>query len=190
MRSIASRPHTRRLARLPSPHSGQSAFEPLIRRVIGLETRLPVALSSAPDVTVSADPDQLEQLLINLVQNAVDAALEAGGGVRASWAHVDSTLEVRIEDEGPGLHEHRESVCSVLHDKAGRFGHWPGSQPTDRRSAWRHVNPPEPRGWQGHDSHSSHSGRRLEAPGWLPALTGANTQSKLVSVADCSCRGE
>ncbi len=92
-----------RLARLPSPHLRPVAFEPLIRRVIELETRLPIALSSAPDVTIAADPDQLEQLLINLVKNAVDAALEAGGGVRASWAHVDSMLEVRIEDEGPGL---------------------------------------------------------------------------------------
>jgi nitrogen fixation/metabolism regulation signal transduction histidine kinase len=92
-----------RLARLPSPHCRPVSFIPLLRRVIELETRLPVTLSPGPDVTVSADPDQLEQLLINLVRNAVDAALETSGRVCASWARVDSTLEVRIDDEGPGL---------------------------------------------------------------------------------------
>jgi signal transduction histidine kinase len=62
-----------------------------------------VALSQGPDVIVSADPDQLEQILINVVKNAVDASLETGGRVCASWARVNSTLEVRVEDEGPGL---------------------------------------------------------------------------------------
>jgi two-component system nitrogen regulation sensor histidine kinase NtrY len=92
-----------RLARLPLPHRQPVAFPPLMRRVVELETRLPVVLSSGPDVSVSADPDQLEQLLINLVKNAVDAALETGGRVCASWARVDSMLEVRIDDDGPGL---------------------------------------------------------------------------------------
>ena len=41
--------------------------------------------------------------LINLVRNAVDAALETGGCVRASWTRVDSSLEVHVDDEGPGL---------------------------------------------------------------------------------------
>jgi nitrogen fixation/metabolism regulation signal transduction histidine kinase len=92
-----------RLARLPSPQRRPVAFPPLIRRVVELETRLSVALSQGPDVTVSADPDQLEQLLINVLRNAVDAALETGDRVCASWARVDSMLEVNIDDEGPGL---------------------------------------------------------------------------------------
>jgi signal transduction histidine kinase len=78
-------------------------FPDLVKRVAGLETRLPVHVSHGPDLTVSADPDQLEQLLINLVRNAVDAALETGGGVCASWTRVDSSLEVHVDDEGPGL---------------------------------------------------------------------------------------
>ena len=73
-----------------------------MRRVVELETRLPIA-SSGPEVMVSADPDQLEQLLINLVRNAVEAALETGGRVCASWCQVDTTLEVHVDDEGPGL---------------------------------------------------------------------------------------
>jgi nitrogen fixation/metabolism regulation signal transduction histidine kinase len=92
-----------RLARLPSPRRQPVAFSPLMRRVVQLETRLSVGLAQGPDVAVSADPDQLEQLLINIVKNAVDAALETGGHVCASWGRVDSMLEVRIDDEGPGI---------------------------------------------------------------------------------------
>ncbi len=92
-----------KLARLPSPHQRPVQLRHLMHRVVELETRLPVAVSNGPEVTVSADPDQLEQLLINLVKNAVDAALETGGRVCASWTHQDSSLEIRIDDEGPGL---------------------------------------------------------------------------------------
>ncbi len=49
------------------------------------------------------DPDRLTQALINLVRNAVDAALETGGGVQVGWARADSHVEVWIRDEGPGL---------------------------------------------------------------------------------------
>jgi signal transduction histidine kinase len=62
-----------------------------------------VTLSHGPDVTVFADPDQLEQLLINVVKNAADAAAETGGRACVSWTRVDAMLEVRIDDEGPGL---------------------------------------------------------------------------------------
>jgi two-component system, NtrC family, nitrogen regulation sensor histidine kinase NtrY len=92
-----------RLARLPAPSRRPVNFSGLMKRVVDLETRLPIRVSNGPDLTVSADPDQLEQLLINLVRNAVDAALETGGGVCASWNRVDSSLEVHVDDEGPGL---------------------------------------------------------------------------------------
>jgi signal transduction histidine kinase len=49
------------------------------------------------------DGDQLEQVLINLLRNAVDAALETGGGVRAGWKRTQTELEIWIEDDGPGL---------------------------------------------------------------------------------------
>jgi len=38
-----------------------------------------------------------------VVQNAVDAALETGGGVTVSWRKNGSYLEVEVDDEGPGL---------------------------------------------------------------------------------------
>ena len=111
-----------RLARLPAPHRQPVAFSPLIKRVAGLETRLPIALSNGPEVTLSADADQLEQLLINLFRNAADAALETGGRVTAAWSCVDSTVELRIEDEGPGLHNTANLFVPFFTTKPGGSG--------------------------------------------------------------------
>jgi PAS domain S-box-containing protein len=92
-----------RLARLPPPRSEPVDVGELVRRVAALESRQEVALKPGPDLTVQADADQLEQLLINLVRNAVDAATETGGGVLLSWARQGRELLVRVVDEGPGL---------------------------------------------------------------------------------------
>ena len=62
-----------------------------------------MSLVPGPDLIVEADGDQLDQLLINLVRNAVDAALQTGGGVTVGWSRISSNIEVWIEDEGPGL---------------------------------------------------------------------------------------
>jgi two-component system nitrogen regulation sensor histidine kinase NtrY len=56
-----------------------------------------------PALVIQADSDQLEQLLINLIHNAADAALETQGRVTVGWISSGAFLEVRIEDEGPGL---------------------------------------------------------------------------------------
>ena len=92
-----------RLAKLPPPVFRSIEVGTWIRRVVGLEARLPVQLEPGPEATIEADPDQLEQLLINLLHNAVDAALETGGGVRVGWAHENGYIEVRVEDDGPGI---------------------------------------------------------------------------------------
>jgi nitrogen fixation/metabolism regulation signal transduction histidine kinase len=95
-----------RLARLPQPRFQWVEVTPLLRRVAGLDTRLAVRLCPGPEATIRADPDQLEQALINLVRNAVDAALEATGGVEVGWRRINGAsprVEVEIRDEGPGL---------------------------------------------------------------------------------------
>jgi signal transduction histidine kinase len=91
------------LARLPEPRIQPVDLEACIRRVVGLETRMPVQAVPGPPVTIHADGDQIEQLLINLLRNAVDAALETGGGVRVQWTPNRSFVDVVIQDEGPGL---------------------------------------------------------------------------------------
>jgi len=92
-----------RLARLPQPELQPLDLGALVRRVANLETRMQVELVAGPDCTISADGDQLEQLLINLVRNAVDAALETEGGVEIGWVELGEGVEVWVQDEGPGL---------------------------------------------------------------------------------------
>lgn len=92
-----------RLARLPAPVLKPLRVETWIRRVVGLETRLAVHVIPGRDLDIMADGDQLDQLLINLVDNAVDAALETGGSVRVSWRTSNGHLEVLVDDDGPGV---------------------------------------------------------------------------------------
>lgn len=99
-----------RLAQLPEPELEPLDVPDWVRRVVDLETRLNVDVVAGPPVSIPADGDQLDQLLINLLGNAVDAALETGGGVRVSWERLNGyteQLEVRIDDEGPGLPDRR-----------------------------------------------------------------------------------
>jgi len=92
-----------RLARLPPPRIQSVDVESWIRRGAGMETRLAVALAPGPPLRIPGDPDQLDQLLINLLRNAADAALETGGGVTVGWRRNGTAVEILIEDEGPGL---------------------------------------------------------------------------------------
>ena len=91
------------LARLPPPRLGPVELETVVRRIAALEQRLSVKVAVGPPIQVRADADQLEQLLINLVRNAADAALETGGGVEVSWRQNGATAEIVVADEGPGL---------------------------------------------------------------------------------------
>jgi two-component system nitrogen regulation sensor histidine kinase NtrY len=92
-----------KLARLPQPRFQAVDLGECVRRVLRLETRMEVRLDPGPELTIQADPDQLEQLLINLTRNAVDAAMETGGGARARWRRNGTYVEVSLVDDGPGL---------------------------------------------------------------------------------------
>jgi signal transduction histidine kinase len=94
-----------RLAKLPPPTPSLVDVGAWVTGVARLETRLPVRVTPGPPLTIEADADQLEQVLINLVTNAVEAALETGGGVEVTWGSRSGNggVEVRVLDEGPGL---------------------------------------------------------------------------------------
>ncbi|HYH79723.1 MAG TPA: ATP-binding protein [Longimicrobium sp.] len=94
-----------RLARLPPPTLRPMDVGGWVRQAAALETRLPVRVVPGAEAGIDGDRDQLEQLLINLLRNAVDAALETGGGVRTGWSRNGGTVEVWVEDDGPGLSE-------------------------------------------------------------------------------------
>jgi len=111
----------RQLAQMPPPALRKTSLAPIIERVAGLETRLHVQVAPGPSTELEVDPEQLEQMLINLVRNAVEAALEpshpavnAGENGAATvpaedpcvvirWDVSEPDLILTIEDNGPGL---------------------------------------------------------------------------------------
>jgi len=96
-----------RLARMPAPTRARIEIGPLVQRASSLERRLPVKTLDGPFVTIDADPDQIEQVLINLIRNAVDASLDPAlkhpGSVEVGWRTNARSVEVFIRDQGPGL---------------------------------------------------------------------------------------
>lgn len=111
-----------RLAKLPEPTLATVNVSEWVQRAAGLETRLPVAVAAGPELTVQADGDQLDQLLINLIRNAADAADETGGGVRVGWSKNRRYLEVWVEDDGPGLSSEANLFVPFFTTKPGGSG--------------------------------------------------------------------
>ncbi|MBE5317304.1 MAG: histidine kinase [Xanthomonadales bacterium] len=91
------------LARLPPPQRREVELAPLLRRVAALEQRVPVKLGALPELRFAADPDQLEQALINLVKNAAEASLTQRGGVEIRARADGAQVHIEILDEGLGL---------------------------------------------------------------------------------------
>jgi two-component system, NtrC family, nitrogen regulation sensor histidine kinase NtrY len=111
-----------RLAKLPPPRPSPMAVGPWVHRAAGLEQRLAVRVIEGPEMAVHADAGQLEQLLINLVRNAVDASLETGGDVQIGWRANGEALEVFVRDEGPGLSNPANVFIPFFTTKPGGSG--------------------------------------------------------------------
>jgi len=96
-----------RLAKLPPPKLAPLDVAALIDRVVSLEKGHDIQIAGGPRVTIQGDTDQLEQLLINLLRNAMDAVRETGGAVRVGWQRLPGAsppaIELWVDDEGPGL---------------------------------------------------------------------------------------
>ena len=111
LKSIASRADSlsrfmqayTRLAKLPPPQKDDVDLGEVVQRVVNLEPRLKVQIVPGPKLRINADAAQIEQVLINLVHNAVDAALETNGAVTIRWREAGDCVEVVVDDEGPGI---------------------------------------------------------------------------------------
>jgi two-component system nitrogen regulation sensor histidine kinase NtrY len=111
-----------RLARLPQPTLAPVELRELVRRVAELETRVRVQVAEGPSVTISADRDQLEQLLINLIRNAAEAVREIGGEVLVKWSLERSRVQLSIIDDGPGLSNTTNLFVPFFTTKPGGSG--------------------------------------------------------------------
>jgi signal transduction histidine kinase len=73
----------------------------LSEKIAAKDTRLEVDLQS--DIkNVRIDPDKMKQVLINLIQNAVDN-LEEGGRLKITTNSSERTAEVRVANDGPPI---------------------------------------------------------------------------------------
>jgi two-component system, NtrC family, nitrogen regulation sensor histidine kinase NtrY len=111
-----------RLARLPAPRLAPVDVRGWISRVAKLETRVKLNVEEGPDVVISGDEDQLEQLLINLVHNAADAVQENGGRASVGWSRQDAYLTVWVADEGPGISNTANLFVPFFTTKQGGTG--------------------------------------------------------------------
>jgi PAS domain S-box-containing protein len=117
------------LARLPQPELEEVDVGELVHRVAALETRRTVEVVSGPELRIPADPAQLEQALINLIRNAVDALLEGdeeesgeGPEVTVRWERRPETVDVVVEDRGPGLSDTSNLFVPFYTTKPGGSG--------------------------------------------------------------------
>jgi two-component system nitrogen regulation sensor histidine kinase NtrY len=111
-----------RLAKLPPPKFAPVELNDLLRRVTSLETRIQVFFEECPPVTIQGDADQLEQILINLIRNAVDAAEETGGRVFIRHEQTPTKVQITIRDEGPGLSNTSNLFVPFFTTKRGGSG--------------------------------------------------------------------
>jgi nitrogen fixation/metabolism regulation signal transduction histidine kinase len=111
-----------RLARLPQPKFQNVNLRALVQRIIELEKRMKIDCPASLEFSIRADGDQLEQLLINLARNAVDAAMETGGGVKIYWKKNGSFLEIIVEDEGHGISSTNNLFVPFFTTKQGGSG--------------------------------------------------------------------
>ena len=119
----------RRLATMPSPKLQTVELRPLAERVAVLETRLPVRIEPGPEVGLMIDPDLIEQMLINLIRNAVDSALEqshtatgAEPEVVLRWRQDDASVSLMVEDNGIGLLNPSNAFVPFYTTKQGGSG--------------------------------------------------------------------
>ncbi|MBL0165164.1 MAG: hypothetical protein IPP82_16340 [Xanthomonadales bacterium] len=109
-------------ARLPPPNPKRFDFAELVQRVAQLEQRMSVDVEPGPDILINADPDQIEQALINLLKNAVDATLPGGGDVRIRWQATMEELRLEIIDTGSGLPHSENLFVPFFTTKPGGSG--------------------------------------------------------------------
>ena len=111
-----------RLARLPKPNPHAVSLRSCLARVTEFGRHTGVEVIGGPELTVLADSDQIEQLLINLLQNAADAVAQNGGAVRVGWQLRGTEAELWVEDEGEGLANTNNLFVPFFSTKPGGSG--------------------------------------------------------------------
>ncbi len=79
------------------------ALSPYSQAPIG---RVKVRVDLAPDVPeIEVDAVQLKRVLLNVINNALEAMAERGGELRLRTAREDGGVAIRVDDDGPGVED-------------------------------------------------------------------------------------
>lgn len=95
-------------ARPPKLRRERVALGPLVEDVLGLlrvraeRQRVALVADLPGDVSATADPEQLRQVLVNLGLNALDA-LPVGGSLRVAVRSEPNRVVLTVRDSGPGI---------------------------------------------------------------------------------------
>jgi two-component system, NtrC family, nitrogen regulation sensor histidine kinase NtrY len=90
------------LARLPAPNKVPISLNALLHRLVALPAYTGINVAAPFDTEVAADSGQLEQALINLLKNAVEASPSAQA-VELVVSRTRDSVAIEIRDTGPGI---------------------------------------------------------------------------------------
>ena len=150
------------LARLPEPTLADCNVAAMLRQVAAVQPPGRVQFAAAEGSALRGDADQIQQALINLVRNAVEATPEGAPPVQLRALRGKDSVVFEIEDSGAGRREPRQPVRALLHDQAGRQRHRPRARAAGGRGPRRHADAPEPRRRAPAASPASSSRRKRE----------------------------
>ena len=111
-----------RLAKLPEPSREPVLIDVLVNRVSGLEWGSRIHVEPGPECRMNVDPAQVEQLLINIVKNAVEASGPDGGAVAISWKRESAEVSIWVDDDGPGVADNENLFVPFFSTKKGGSG--------------------------------------------------------------------
>ncbi len=100
-----------RFSRLPKMRPERSDPNALVLDALspysqGAPKGVEVTVDLDPDAPeIEADADQLKRVLLNVINNALDAMAETGGELRLRTSAEEGRVVIRVEDDGPGVED-------------------------------------------------------------------------------------
>jgi signal transduction histidine kinase len=79
---------------------------PLVRDARALAPRAAITLDANSDTIVRGDPDALDRVFRNLIDNAL-AAIAPTGRIDVNLQRLNGYVQARVADDGPGVPEHQ-----------------------------------------------------------------------------------
>ncbi|MDJ0841000.1 MAG: ATP-binding protein [Acidobacteriota bacterium] len=112
----------KQFARLPKPEKRIFVLEPMLQRLAALFPHRTVTYEGVQDLTLEADPAQMEQVLVNLFKNADEAMPDPKGKIVVSCRQSGDYLQVVIQDEGIGIGNRENLFVPFYTTKEGGSG--------------------------------------------------------------------